>query len=325
MSTDISHIISQLKARDRTALSKAITLIESANPIHKAQALNLMTDIISIPTNALRIAISGSPGVGKSTFIEAFGSLLTRKGYRPAILTIDPSSTVSGGSILGDRTRMEELAKNPGVFIRQSPSSHFLGGVGRRTREIAKLCEVAGYDIIIIETVGVGQSEIAAEKMVDLFALLILPGSGDELQAIKMGIVEMADMILITKADGKNVKQAEETLRNYKHTLQLLKHKPGKSSREIMAVSALDKTGLEEFLAKVEAYWKSDDFNKIRDGKRTSRDLDWFETIVEELWMDKLKYHPNYSENLNEIKDKIKSGQLNIYEASWETIKKIVD
>ncbi len=213
-----------LTAGNRRALSRAITLIESTRPDHRAQATALLAGLP--PREALRIGLSGTPGVGKSTFIEAFGKMLTGQGLRVAVLAVDPSSARSGGSILGDKTRMETLARDPMAFIRPSPSRAELGGVARRTRETIRLCEVAGFDVVLVETVGVGQSEILVADMTDLFVLLLAPAGGDELQGVKRGIMEIADLILVNKADGDLRDTALRTVADYAGALRLLRKRP---------------------------------------------------------------------------------------------------
>lgn len=217
----MDELLEPLVARDRRALSRAITLIESTRPDHRARAVALLADLPD--RQALRIGLSGTPGVGKSTFIEAFGTLLTEQGLRVAVLAVDPSSARSGGSILGDKTRMETLARNPLAFIRPTPSSAQLGGVARRTREAIRLCEAAGFDVVLIETVGVGQSETLVAEMCDLFVLLLAPAGGDELQGVKRGIMEMADLILVNKADGDLLSTARRTVADYAGALRLLR------------------------------------------------------------------------------------------------------
>lgn len=209
---------------NRRQLSRAITLIESTRPDHRARALALLAELP--PRQALRIGLSGTPGVGKSTFIEAFGKMLTGAGLRVAVLAVDPSSARSGGSILGDKTRMETLSRDPNAYIRPSPSRSELGGVARRTREAVRLCEAAGYDIILIETVGVGQSETLVSEISDLFILLLAPAGGDELQGVKRGIMEMADLVLINKADGELLSTARRTVADYAGALRLLRKRP---------------------------------------------------------------------------------------------------
>ena len=202
MTNDISNLARRVVAGDRRALARAITLVESGRADHRVDAMGLLDVLATGGKQAIRIGLSGTPGVGKSTFIEGFGLMLTAAGHRVAVLAVDPSSARSGGSILGDKTRMDLLARDPNAFIRPSPSQTQLGGVARRTREAVALCEAAGYDIVLIETVGVGQSETVVAQMSDLFLLLLAPAGGDELQGVKRGIMEIADMILVNKADG---------------------------------------------------------------------------------------------------------------------------
>lgn len=220
----MDKLLQPLIEGDRRALSRAITLIESTRSDHRARAVALLADLPD--RQALRIGLSGTPGVGKSTFIEAFGTMLTEQGLRVAVLAVDPSSARSGGSILGDKTRMETLARNPLAFIRPTPSNAQLGGVARRTREAIRLCEAAGYDVVLIETVGVGQSETLVAEMCDLFVLLLAPAGGDELQGVKRGIMEMADLILVNKADGDLLGTARRTVADYAGALRLLRKRP---------------------------------------------------------------------------------------------------
>lgn len=250
-----------LLAGQRRALARAITLIESARADHRTRALALLE---SLPRDrqALRIALSGTPGVGKSTFIESFGSLLTAQGLRVAVLAIDPSSARTGGSILGDKTRMERLSRDPNAFIRPSPSQSHLGGVGRRTREAVALCEAAGFDIILIETVGVGQSETVAAQLSDLFILLLAPAGGDELQGVKRGIMEMADLILVNKADGDLKPAATRTCADYAGALRLMRKRPQDPDDfpQAMLVSALQEGGLQDAWAAMQtlSQWRRD-------------------------------------------------------------------
>lgn len=229
-------------AGDRIVLARAITLIESALPEDQRLAGEVIDTVMAHAGNSLRMGITGAPGVGKSTFIESFGKTLIQDGRKVAVLTIDPTSQVTGGSILGDKTRMHELAKEPRAFIRPSPSGQTLGGVASHTRETILLCEAAGFDYIIVETVGTGQSEYAVKNMVDFFLLLIQPGSGDELQGIKKGIVEMADAIAVTKADGDNIKTARATRADFQHALHMQQaQRPGWTPK-VVACSSVDGT-----------------------------------------------------------------------------------
>ncbi|WP_375262718.1 methylmalonyl Co-A mutase-associated GTPase MeaB, partial [Palleronia sp.] len=243
---DRSTLATRLKQGDRRALSRAITLVESTRADHRAEAVALLAEVADPSRQALRIGLSGTPGVGKSTFIEAFGKMLTGQGLRVAVLAVDPSSSRSGGSILGDKTRMEELSRDPNAFIRPSPSQTELGGVARRTREAVALCEAAGFDVVIVETVGVGQSETMVAQMTDLFVLLLAPGGGDELQGVKRGIMEIADMILVNKADGETKRQAEATRADYQGALRLLRKREGDPDGfpKALPVSAAAREGL---------------------------------------------------------------------------------
>jgi LAO/AO transport system kinase len=242
---DIEALAAGLAAGGRRALARAITLVESQRPDHRAAADALLARSMPRTGRAVRIGISGAPGVGKSTFIEAFGLFLIARGHRPAILAIDPSSPLTGGSILGDKTRMELLARDSRAFIRPSPAGGTLGGVARRTREAGLLCEAAGFDVVIVETVGVGQSEIAVADMVDLFLLVLPPGGGDELQGIKKGIVEIADIVVVNKADGDLAAAAGRAAAEYRAALQLLRHAHADWTPPVLLVSALSRTGLD--------------------------------------------------------------------------------
>ena len=245
---DMTELAGRIMAQDRRALARAITLVESSRADHRAQTTELI-EILRAQSDrqALRIGLSGTPGVGKSTFIESFGLMLLREGLRVAVLAVDPSSARSGGSILGDKTRMEYLSREPDAFIRPSPAQSHLGGVARRTREAVALCEAAGFDVVLIETVGVGQSETVVAEMSDLFLLLLAPAGGDELQGVKRGIMEMADLILVNKADGDLKPAAQRTCADYAGALRLLRKRPQdpEGYPKAMTVSALQVEGLE--------------------------------------------------------------------------------
>ena len=252
---DAAELAPRVIAGDRRALARAITLVESARPDHRVQAQALLSALRETGRQALRIGLSGTPGVGKSTFIESFGLMLTGQGLRVAVLAVDPSSARSGGSILGDKTRMDLLSRDPNAFIRPSPSQTQLGGVARRTREAVALCEAAGFDIVLIETVGVGQSETMVDDLCDLFVLLLAPAGGDELQGVKRGIMEMADLILVNKADGDLRPAALRTCADYAGALRLLRRRPQdpEGFPQAMAVSATARTGLPEAWAEMQA------------------------------------------------------------------------
>jgi LAO/AO transport system kinase len=280
---DIAQLSDRIIKGDRRALSRAITLIESGRADHRLEAGELM-EALKGQGQAIRVGLSGTPGVGKSTFIEAFGTMLTAQGLRVAVLAVDPSSTRSGGSILGDKTRMERLSRDPNAFIRPSPSQSHLGGVARRTREAVAVCEAAGFDVVLIETVGVGQSETVVAEMSDLFILLLAPAGGDELQGVKRGIMEMADMILVNKADGDLKAAATRTCSDYTGALRLLRKRPQdpEGFPKAMMVSAQQEEGLksawEEMTALVD--WRRE--NGHFDARREAQARYWFNEEVKQ-------------------------------------------
>lgn len=269
--------------RDRRALARAITLVESTLPAHRAQASALISELVGQAGKALRIGLTGTPGVGKSTFIEAFGLMLTKAGRRVAVLAVDPSSTRSGGSILGDKTRMEQLARQPNAFIRPSPSQTALGGVARRTREAALLCEAAGYDIILIETVGVGQSETMVADMVDIFLLLLAPAGGDELQGVKRGIMEIADIILVNKADGDLKPAAMRTVADYSGALHLLRKRSQdpEGFPKASPVSAITGDGMEGAWQDILTLKNWRDAHGVTHSRRIAQAQAWFHHELE--------------------------------------------
>jgi len=246
LTMNMQTLANRIVAGDRRALSRAITLVESSREDHREQALELSEHLRHSPKHAIRIGLSGTPGVGKSTFIESFGMHLTALDLRVAVIAVDPSSIRSGGSILGDKTRMERLSRNKNAFIRPSPSQSHLGGIARRTREVVNICDAAGFDVILIETVGVGQSETIVAQISDLFALLLAPAGGDELQGVKRGIMEMADLILVNKADGDLVAAATRTCTDFTGAIRLLRKRPQDPDEypKVLKVSAVQESGL---------------------------------------------------------------------------------
>jgi LAO/AO transport system kinase len=283
-----------IRAGDRRALARAITLVESGRADHRAQALALLARLQTSGRQALRIGLSGTPGVGKSTFIEAFGLMLTGRGLRVAVLAVDPSSARSGGSILGDKTRMERLTRHPLAFIRPSPSQTQLGGVARRSREAVALCEAAGFDAVLIETVGVGQSETVVAEICDLFVLVLAPAGGDELQGVKRGIMEMADLILINKADGDLKPAAMRTMADYAGALHLLRRRPQDPAGfpKAMPVSALTSGGLEQAWADMQtlATWRKAQGHWA--ARRAAQARHWFEEEVRQGLLAALTHEP---------------------------------
>ena len=246
LTMNMQTLANRIVAGDRRALSRAITLVESSREDHREQALELSEHLRHSRKHAIRIGLSGTPGVGKSTFIESFGMHLTALDLRVAVIAVDPSSVRSGGSILGDKTRMERLSRNKNAFIRPSPSQSHLGGIARRTREVVNICDAAGFDVILIETVGVGQSETIVAQISDLFALLLAPAGGDELQGVKRGIMEMADLILVNKADGDLVAAATRTCTDFTGAIRLLRKRPQDPDEypKVLKVSAVQESGL---------------------------------------------------------------------------------
>jgi LAO/AO transport system kinase len=287
---------------DRVVLARAITLIESALHADQQSAASLIDSILPSTGKSVRIGITGVPGVGKSTFIEAFGKFVTGLNKKIAVLTIDPSSQLTKGSILGDKTRMEELSRNKLAFIRPSASGDTLGGVASKTREAMMLCEAAGYDVVMIETVGVGQSEVAVKNMVDFFLLLMLAGAGDELQGIKKGIMEMADAVVITKADGDNVSRATEAQAEYQQALQLMPGKPSAWTPKVLTCSAQNGTGIPEIWKVITAYCEKTQGSGFFNHNRLQQNLSWFNEYFQQL------LHRDYqSLNLDDQKKKLET------------------
>lgn len=290
------------------ALAKAITLVESRNLDHSLAATTLLDELLPATGNSIRIGISGVPGAGKSTFIEAFGLHLTGLGHKVAVLAVDPSSQISGGSILGDKTRMEELARDPRAFIRPSPAGDTLGGVARKTRETMLICEAAGFDVIIVETVGVGQSEITVASMVDFFLLLQLPNAGDELQGIKRGVMEIADAILINKSEGEQRARADLARQQYVNALHMLKPKSGNWQVPVLLCSALYNEGVAsawttivEFRQRMQA---SGEFER----KRKLQASDWMWTLLMDDLRDYFLQHPRVAGLLPQVQQGVAAG-----------------
>lgn len=280
----IDPIFKAIIAQDTAALSKGITLIESTQQNHIEKAQHLIEMCLPYANNSVRIGITGVPGVGKSTFIEALGNLLLQKGKKVAVLAVDPSSTISHGSILGDKTRMESLVRSSMAFIRPSPSGNSLGGVAQKTRESIILCEAAEYDVIIIETVGVGQSETVVHSMVDFFLLLKLAGAGDELQGIKRGIIEMADALVINKADGDNLIRARKAKNQFRNALHLYPLTQNSWSPEVLTCSAIEGTGIDDIWKMILKYLKITSENGFFEKNRIQQNKFWLlQTIEEQL------------------------------------------
>lgn len=295
-------------AGDRIILSRAITLVESQLPADQQLAQQVLEQILPHSGSSLRIGITGVPGVGKSTFIEAFGKHITSLGKRLAVLAIDPTSQRSGGSILGDKTRMEELSHDPLAYIRPSAAGSSLGGVARRTREAMLLCEAAGFEVILIETVGVGQSETLVRGMVDFFLLLMLAGAGDELQGIKKGIIEMADTIAITKADGRNKEAAEQAVREYQNALHLYPVAESGWVPRVVTCSALHKQGIAELWLLIRQYFMQVQQNGYFTRNRQAQHLDWMYSYIHHALEDHFLSHPGVQQQLATTEQAVREG-----------------
>ncbi|MFH2064457.1 MAG: methylmalonyl Co-A mutase-associated GTPase MeaB [Pseudomonadota bacterium] len=295
---------------DRRLLSRAITLIESSLPLHQQIAGELLDTLLPYTGKAIRLGITGVPGVGKSTFIESIGIYLTAKGHRIAVLAVDPSSKRSGGSILADKTRMEKLSVDSNAFIRPSPSGGTLGGVARKTRETMLLCEAAGFDIILVETVGVGQSETTVASMVDFFLVLMLAGAGDELQGIKKGVLELADAVVINKADGDNIKKAQYARKQYENALHLLRPSSAVWSPPVQTCSALEHSGMDQVWDMILSHREKTVAASEFAMKRKRQSLDWMWSMVEDGLQVRFEKNQNIKKELPGILAAVEKGEI---------------
>lgn len=306
----VAELAAGVRAGDRGVLARALTLVESQRADHRRQAQQLLAELLPDTGKAQRIGVTGVPGVGKSTFLEAFGMRLVEAGRRIAVLAVDPSSSVTGGSILGDKARMHELAQHPAAFIRPSPSGATLGGVARRTRECLLLCEAAGFDTVLVETVGVGQSETLVADMVDCFLVLALPGAGDELQGIKKGILELADLIAVNKADGDNQARATAAVRDMTAALRYLRPRFEVWMPRVLAISSLEGTGLDAVAETVEEHRALAEQHGHLVAQREAQQQRWlWEEIGDEL-RAAFRAHPRVRQLLNEVESAVRSGEL---------------
>ncbi len=318
---DITDLGNRILAGERRALARGITLVESHRADHRAQATDLLEWLGRHGRQALRIGLSGTPGVGKSTFIESFGMMLIGQGLRVAVLAVDPSSTRSGGSILGDKTRMDRLSREATAFIRPSPSQTHLGGVARRSREAVSLCEAAGFDVVLVETVGVGQSETVVAEMSDLFLLLLAPAGGDELQGVKRGIMEMADLILVNKADGDLKPAATRTCSDYAGALRLLRKRvqDPEGFPKAMMVSAMEESGLLEAWGEMQTLvgWRKE--NGHWNGRRAAQSRYWFNEDVRQALLAQLQEDAVRSE-MQRLGDLVAKGEMTPSAAAREVL-----
>jgi len=306
----VAKLAAGIRAGDRAQLARAITLIESKRADHRAQAHRLVQDVLPATGKAVRLGITGAPGAGKSTTIDALGSYLTGEGHKVAVLAVDPSSSRTGGSILGDKTRMARLAVDSNAFVRPSPSSGTLGGVAAKTRETMLVCEAAGYDVVIVETVGIGQSETAVADMTDFFLVLMLPGAGDELQGLKKGIVELADMIAVNKADGDNIERARLAAGEYRAALNILKPQSETWSPPVVTYSALTGNGITELWAQVLKHRDKTTASGERDERRRAQQVKWMWTMLEERMAARLRSDPTVRAKLRQAEAAVAAGKL---------------
>lgn len=308
--------IDGIRAGNRFVLSRAVTLIESRLPADREQADDIIRALLPDTGKSIRVGITGVPGVGKSTFIERFGTLVTSYGKKLAVLAIDPSSPVTGGSIMGDKTRMEQLSRNPLAYIRPSPSGSSLGGVSRKTRETMLLCEAAGFEVIFVETVGVGQSETAVQGMTDFFLLLMLAGAGDELQGIKKGIMEMADAVVINKADGDNVKRAKIAQAEYRNALHFFPPKPCGWQPPVLTCSAIEGTGLQEIWQMLSDYCRLMQNNGCWERKRMQQREAWLKEMIAEQLLEDFYGNAAVQKALEEQLAAVRAGKQHVPRAA---------
>jgi LAO/AO transport system kinase len=307
---DIAALARRLRSGDRATLARAITLIESRRADHQKKAHQLVQHVLPDTGHAIRLGITGAPGVGKSLTIDSLGTHLTAQGHRVAVLAVDPSSTRTGGAILADKTRMARLANDPSAFIRPSPSSGTLGGVAAKTRESMLLCEAAGYDIVVVETIGIGQSETAVADMTDFFLALMLPGAGDELQGLKKGLVELADMIAINKADGDNVERAKAAAAEYRAALHILTPRSPNWSPPVVTYSALTGAGIAELWAQVLMHRERMMQSGEHTARRREQQVKWMWAMLEERLFARLRSDPAVRAKLPQIEAAVADGRL---------------
>lgn len=308
--SDDEALIAGVLAGDRTAIGRAITLVESTRPDHQRRATAILEVLLPHSGNAHRVGVTGVPGVGKSTFIESLGTSLTAAGKRVAVLAVDPSSSRTGGSILGDKTRMAKLAVDEGAFIRPSPASGALGGVARSTRESMLILEAAGYDVVIVETVGVGQSETVVHSMVDIFVVLMLSGAGDELQGIKKGVLELADLVAVNKADGDNAHRAELAAADYRRALHLLQPASPNWTPPVLTCAGLTGLGLDEVWDQIELHRRKLTESGERGERRHQQQLDWMEALLRERLVSRFEADPAVIAARAGIEAKVLAGEI---------------
>lgn len=306
----VADYVEGVRASDPAVLARAITLVESSNPEHRRLAHRVVLELLPDSGRAHRVGITGVPGVGKSTFIDQLGVDLTSTGHRVAVLAVDPTSSRTGGSILGDKTRMERLAVDPAAFIRPSPAGSTLGGVTRATRETILVCEAAGYDVVLVETVGVGQSETVVADMVDFFLVLMIAGAGDDLQGIKKGVLELADMVAINKADGDNRTRAELAAADYRSALHLIRPASPTWTPPVLTCSGLTDEGLDELWAQIEVHREKLSATGELEERRRSQQVRWMWSMLDDRLRDDLRGRPEVTERIGELEALVRRGEL---------------
>jgi LAO/AO transport system kinase len=307
---DLTDLARGIRARERAVIARAITLIESRRSDHQKAARRLVQELLPLTGAAIRVGITGAPGVGKSTTIDALGTFLTSKGHKVAVLAVDPSSTRSGGSILADKTRMPRLSSDADAFVRPSPSSGTLGGVAAKTRESMLICEAAGYDVVLVETIGTGQSETIVADMTDFFLVLMLPGAGDELQGLKKGVIEIADMLAINKADGDNIKRAKAAAAEYRAALHILNPRSRTWSPPVVTYSALTGAGIAELWDSILDHRQRVTNSGELDGRRREQQVKWMWAMLEERVFARLKSNPALRAKLPRIEAAVAAGRM---------------
>lgn len=316
----LDDYVNGVLAGDRTTLGRAITLIESNAPAHREQAQQLLTRLLPQTGRARRVGITGIPGAGKSTFIEAFGCHLTGLGLKIAVLAIDPSSTLTGGSILGDKVRMEQLSRQPGAFIRPSPSGGSLGGVARKTREAILVCEAAGFDVVLVETVGVGQNEVTVRSMVDFFLVLMIAGAGDEMQGIKKGVIELADALVINKADGDNLPRCTATQAEMKRVLHWLHPATEGWATPALLASSLTRAGVPEVWQMTEAFFENTRLSGVLQQRRQRQAVEWMHALVLESLRARFYASPAVKARVVSVEDAVANGRQPALAAAMELL-----
>src|SRR5215831_1502196 len=307
---DLADLARGIRARERAVIARAITLVESRRADHQKAARRLVQELLPLAGKAIRVGITGAPGVGKSTTIDVLGTFLTAKGHKVAVLAVDPSSARSGGSILADKTRMPRLGNDPNAFVRPSPASGTLGGVAAKTRESMLICEAAGYDVVLVETIGTGQSETMVADMTDFFLVLMLPGAGDELQGLKKGIVELADMIAVNKADGDNLARAKVAAADYRAALNILAPQSATWSPPVITYSALTGNGVAELWGEVLAHKEKMTASGELATRRREQQVKWMWTMLEERLTARLRSDPSVRSKLRQAETAVAAGKL---------------